>query len=125
MTQNEAIKQLQELIPIYHANKLELDSYKKLTDKDNKKIKELMLGNDINEVIAGDVKATLSISCKYDFIEDKLLDTLKQLGITDVIETKEIVNMDALESAIYNGRLSAAVLDTCREKKETVTLRVK
>lgn len=121
----QAKARLAELIPSYHLNKKEMDSYKKLVDQDNKEIKQLMLSNNIPEIVVEGIKATVSVSEKWDFVEDRLLAKLKELNVEGVIQTKEYVDMDALESAIYNGKISAADLNTCREKKETVTLRTK
>lgn len=126
MTNKEvATQKLQELIPIYSANKSEMDSYKKLVERDNKEIKQLMLDNGITEINVNGIKATVTIAEKYDFVEDRLLTKLKELGVKGVIKTRKYVDMDALESAIYNGQVSAAELNSCRDKKETVTLRVK
>lgn len=123
----EAVETLDTLIPDYAEHKAELDKYKKLSDAENKKIKELMVDN---VYIVGGYKATKSIATKESINEEKLLDVLKQYDISygaGIIKTKEYVDMDALESAIYRGDVDKDILmeiDKCRESKETITLRV-
>lgn len=120
------IESLDELIPQYAENKGILDDYKKICDDENKKIKELM---DEGSYEAGGWKATKIVQQRESMNEDKLLDVIKyavapELGL---IKTKEYVDMDALESAIYKGIIGPEVLisiDKCRESKEVVTLRI-
>ena len=119
-----AEEKLQELIPHYQLNKSEMDSYKKVVDKDSKEIKMIMLESQLPEFIVGDIKATCSVSEREDFIEEALIEKLKEMNVKNVIKTKEYVDMDALENAIYNGELNAAELASCQTKKEVVTLRV-
>ena len=116
---------LQDLITRYYHNKTEADSYKKIAEKDNAAIKELMLEANLPEVITPDgLKATCSISEKESFVEDALIDKIKSLGVTGIIKKKEYVDMEALENAIYHGQLNAAELASCQEKKQVITLRV-
>ena len=126
------INNLDTLIPAYAENKAMLDDYKKICDKENKQIKELM---DEGSYEAGGYKATKSVQVRESMNEDKLLEILKDLDDnydidcygTNLIKTKEYVDMDVLESLIYKGKLSNEVLmdiDKCRESKEVVTLRI-
>jgi hypothetical protein len=117
-------EKLEQLIPHYQLNKSEMDSYKKIVDRDNKEIKEIMLSSQLAEFIVGDIKATCSVSERESFIEEALIEKLKEMKVDGVIKMKEYVDMDALENAIYNGELNAAELASCQEKKEVVTLRV-
>ena len=118
-------EKLQELITHYYVNKVEADSYKKIVDKDNAAIKEIMLEEQLSEMTTNDgLKATCSISEKESFVEDALIDKIKSLGVKGIIKKKEYVDMEALENAIYHGELNAAELASCQEKKQVVTLRV-
>ena len=117
-------EKLSQLLPVYEANKSKMDSYKKLVDKDNKEIKSIMLGAGLKEFIAGNIKATCSVSEREDFIEEALIAKLKEMKVPGVVKKKEYVDMDALENAIYNGKIDAAALANCQTKKEVVTLRV-
>jgi hypothetical protein len=117
---------LDNLIPQYAENKAMLDDYKKICDKENKQIKELMT-DDTYE--AGGYKATKSVSVRETMNEDKLLELLIAKGYKDtkVIKQKYYVDMDTLESAIYSGQIPKEDLleiDKCRESKEVVTLRI-
>ena len=117
---------LDTLIPQYAENKSMLDDYKKICDNENKQIKELM---DEGSYEAGGYKATKTISTRDSINEDKLLDVLIRAGFknTPIIRTKEYVDMDALESALYKGQIEEDILmeiDKCRESKEVVTLRI-
>lgn len=116
---------LDNLIPQYAENKGILDDYKKICDDENKQIKELM---DEGSYEAGGWKATKIVQQRESMNEDKLLDVLRHYTFgADVIKSKPYVDMDALESLIYKGKLSKEVLmeiDKCRESKEVVTLRI-
>lgn len=117
---------LDNLIPQYAENKSILDDYKKICDKENKQIKELMT-DDTYE--AGGYKATKSVQVRESMNEDKLLELLIDKGYKDtkVIKQKYYVDMDALESAIYSGQIpkeDLLAIDKCRESKEVVTLRI-
>ena len=82
---------------------------------------------------AGGYVAKVSISQRESFEEDALiakLKTLKESGnvtaaqLRKLIKKKEYVDMDELESAIYNNKLDAAELETCQVIKEVVSLRI-
>ena len=117
-------EKLSQLLPVYEANKSEMDSYKKLVDKDNKEIKSIMLGAGLREFAVDDIKASCSVSEREDFIEEALIAKLKEMKVPGIVKKKEYVDMDALENAIYNGKIDAAALANCQTKKEVVTLRV-
>jgi hypothetical protein len=117
-------EKLSQLLPVYEANKSKMDSYKKLVDKDNKEIKSIMLGAGLREFVVDDIKASCSVSEREDFIEEALIAKLKEMKVRGIVKKKEYVDMDALENAIYNGKIDAAVLADCQTKKEVVTLKV-
>lgn len=119
-----AEERLTELLPIYHMQKSEMDSIKKVIDKENAEIKTLMRESNLPEFVAGDIKATCSVSERQDFIEEALIEKLKDMKVRGIIKKKEYVDMDALENAIYNGKVDAAALASCQTIKEVVTLRV-
>ena len=122
--EKRAEERLTELLPIYHMQKSEMDSIKKVVDKENAEIKTLMRASNLSEFVAGDIKATCSISERQDFIEEALIEKLKDMKVRGIIKKKEYVDMDALENAIYNGKVDAAALASCQTTKEVVTLRV-
>lgn len=117
---------LDTLIPQYAENKSMLDDYKKICDDENKQIKDMM---EEGSYEAGGWKATKTISTRETMNEDKLLDVAKKNSyyLSDIIKTKEYIDMDKLESLLYKGNISKDVLleiDKCRESKEVVTLRI-
>lgn len=128
------MENLNELIPQYASNKAELDSYKKICDKENAQIKEIMLSEKLDICEAGGYKATCTVSVRESMNEEKLLEIyhknealiwkLQDLG---VIKTKEYVDFDMLEKAIYDEIIPKEMLlemDKAKESKEVVTLRV-
>ena len=122
--EKRAKERLTELLPIYYTQKSEMDSIKKVVDEENTEIKALMRESNLSEFVAGDIKATCSDSERQDFIEEALISKLKEMKVPGIVKKKEYVDMDALENAIYNGKIDAAALADCQTKKEVVTLRV-
>lgn len=125
-TVNELL--LDELIPIYADNKSKADTYKKLCDAQNSKIKELMtnLNQDVWE--SDGYKATCSVSTRETINEEMLLEILKTNGECEgIIKTKEYVDFDALESAIYKNLIPEDIIlqmDKAKESKQVTTLRI-
>jgi len=116
--------ELLTLIPEFYANKTQADVFSKKASTLNGQIKEIMTSEDITSFTAGDLKASCSTSLRESFNEEKLLEKLKKLKIRGIIKKREYVDMEALESAIYHGRLDAATLSDCREVSYVTTLRV-
>ena len=76
---------------------------------------------------AGNYVATYSISHRDTMNEEKLLQIAHKYGIIEIVRTKEYIDFDALEKAIYKGRISSNVLlemESAKESKEVVTLKV-
>lgn len=119
------IQKLNHIIPVYFDNKTKMDSYKKSVDADNKAIKEIMKEEALPEFVVDGIKASYSVSTREEFIEEALIEKIKLLKKSKgVIKKKEYVDMDALENAIYNGKINAIDLASCQTKKEVVTLRI-
>lgn len=123
-------KELEQLIQQYALNKNELDSYEKLCKSENEEIKQRMVEEDLTEAVAGDYVAKYIVQRRESINEAKLLVMLKQLPETEIegiIKTREYVDFDTLESAIYNGRLPnefVAQMGALREVKEVPTLKI-
>lgn len=115
---------LEELIDRYGRLKAEMDSYKKEVDGDNAEIKKLMTEENIENAKGMDYKATCKTIVSESFNEPKLLAKLKEMKIEGCIKTREYVDMEELESAIYNGEISATDIADCKEVKETLRLTV-
>lgn len=119
---------LDELIPAYAFNKDELDSYKKICDEENNKIKSLMMDAKCDNYTAGGFVAKKIIQHKESMNEDKLLAVLKQFNIP-CTKTVEVVDMDALESYLYKNTDNlpagfAEKLAACKTTTDVVQLRV-
>lgn len=121
---------LKELVKSYGEMKQIVDDYKKPIEEANKEIKSIMSERGLSNFESGGFKAKYSVSVSEDFDETKLIDVikdtlepgeLKQLGI---IKTKEYVDMEVLENAIYNGIIPASKLQSCKTRKETPRLTI-
>ena len=121
------LSDLDELIPQYAQNKSEMESYKKIWDKENAQIKAVMKSFAVQTYQAGGYKASYSVSKRESMNEEMLLEIAHMHGIPEIVKTKEYIDYDALEHAIYNGQISDEVLmemDKAKEVKEVVTLRI-
>ena len=118
---------LNTLIPVYYDDKQNLDFYKKQCDAGNAKIKELMAEQKITDFEVDGITAKYIIQKKESMDEDKLLILLKERGYENVIRTKEYVDMDALEDALYHDTIdkdTIVEMDKCKSVKEVIQLRV-
>ena len=121
------LSDLDNLIPRYAENKSELDGYKKICDKENAQIKAIMKDFVVDKYEAGGYKASYSVSTRESMNEEMLLSIAHIYGIPEIVKTKEYIDFDALEKAIYDGKISKEILlemDRAKEVKEVVTLRV-
>lgn len=121
---------LDELVLDYGTNKDSLDEFKKLCDMENNKIKEIMRDNGIDKHTSGQYTVSYSVTQKEVIDEDSMLDYLKKHidPSSGVIKTKEYIDADALENAIYKKELSDDViagLSQFSTIKETEVLRLK
>ena len=122
----EPEKSLDELVKSYYTNKLELDDYKKLCDKENAQIKSKMDEMKRETFEVDDLTAKITVRKTESFNEEKLLDVVKKYHI-NCVRTREYVDMDALESEIYTGEVPKDVLlelNACKEIKETKALTI-
>lgn len=120
---------LEELIPLYASEKSEMDTLKKGVELKNTQIKDLMLKDKLDKVEAGGYQATCNVTERETLNVDKLLIILQNhnVNIEGLIKTKEYVDTDVLEDALYKDMIPEEVIvemDSCREVKEVVTLRV-
>ena len=133
----EAVKQLPKagkrdlrvLVDSYIKNKDIEKKYKDLASAENTEIKAVMQELKLDKYEANTGSVTLSERVTEDFVEDKLIEFLKGRGIADgIVKSKEYVDFDALESAIYHEKISGDNLKDmaeCKEKKVTQVLRIK
>lgn len=119
------------LIISYANTKEEADAIKKVVDRYNKDIKEEFKNRDITEFVAGDVRASVTYSPREDFNELQAIEILKKELAKDpsvlqqVVRTKEYIDQDAFETAVYNRQIDAAILaPAITPKAPMVTLRL-
>lgn len=128
--QLDVYKELGELIETYGMNKSEFDSYKKLCDDENKQIKQMMKDESLKNYESEHYKASYSISERTSFDEDKMIRVIRSYNIPGslgIVKTREYIDEDALESAIYNGLIPDDVMDKikeCMTVKEVETIRL-
>lgn len=125
--ETEEVLTLDELIPVYAENKADLDKIKKVCEAQNADIKRQLEEMGEDEYTAGGYVVKRTVSTRESMNEERLLEMMKKHKIPGVIKTKEYVDMDALESYLYSSILFddvAADLDSCREVKEVVQLRI-
>lgn len=122
------LNDLDTLIPQYAQNKSEMDSYKKLCDKENAQIKSIMKDLALQFYEAGDYRANCSVSKRETLNEEKLLELAKNnVSLSSCIKTKEYIDFDVLEKLLYDEMVPPAVIaemDKAKEVKEVVTLRI-
>ena len=124
---------LTHLIDSFGPSNDNLKELKKKCDAENKEIKEIMAEEKLDHFSTGDYSASYTIKRTTKVNEDKLLyllqtvdgDNFRKLGI---IQTKEYIDSDALETAVFNGLFDADMLrkiQECSAVVETPTLTVK
>ena len=125
------MNELDRLIPEYYEDKEHLDGYKKICDESSARIKQLMQAENLDKyevdyehITNSKLYATMSISQRKTMNEDALLARVKELGRQDLIRTKEYVDYDLLEKALYAGDIQESDISGCMNVKEVCTLRV-
>lgn len=121
------INKLKELIKQYALNKYELDAYDKLCKQENAEIKTIMEELGTSEVDVDNYVAKRVVQKRENMNEEMLLNIAHLYGIPEIVKTKEYIDYDALENAIYTGKLSKEIIleiNKARETKEVVTLRI-
>lgn len=114
-----------EVIDYYGEAKKTTDNAKKESDKLNKKLKIMFKDMNIEDAQGEKYKATFSISERTSFNDEKLIALVKKYPKLDLIKTREYVDMDALEAAIYNGSINPVELSPCEVITKVETLRIK
>lgn len=101
-----------------------VDEYAKLNEsakqaeKLKKEIKEYLAQANITSLEGKEYKVWTTTRTTTSFDEEKLIDLLKSYDI-DAIRTKEYVDEDLLENAIYNGQVPTEVVEAIRKLEKT------
>ena len=121
------LEKLDKLVPQYAQTKQQADTYKKQSDKENAEIKSIMTSLALQHYEAGGYKVVRSVHKRESINEEQLIEIAHKYNIPDVIKTKEYIDFDALEKAIYDGNISQDVLlemDKAKDVKHVVQLRI-
>lgn len=123
---------LDEKVPRLGAIKLQRKSYEDEEKPLVASVKSIMLENDLKSFeTAGGWKATLTTSTKETMDEEEAIQILKEELASEpalletVIKTREYIDQDALERAVYSKQIDGAMLATAiKEGQPTHTLKV-
>lgn len=117
---------LDYLIYRYYEEKQNLEEAKKVVDGYNAEIKDIMTDRDFETYKTQDGVFTAKkiVQNRESFNEPKIIEKLKELGITTPVKTVEVIDYDELENVIYNGKLDASALAEFKDVKQVVTLKV-
>ena len=129
------MQKLEELIPVFARAKATADEYKKTADEQNKKIKSVIkeISDDSQTLEIAGYRVDFQKQERTSMNEERVLesfDTCKKIKLAKelgIIKTKEYIDYDALENAIYNGKLSEkllVMLQDCEEVKIVEVLKV-
>lgn len=121
-------RKLDGLINKYGDVKSKLADLKKEESNLNQTIKSLMIADDLKEVSTDTYKVVYQERTSESLDEDKVIDILKKNNVKGIVKTKQYVDEDALEQAIYNGKLDADIIkqiSNAKITKTTVALMVK
>ena len=129
ITKTEGNEKLANLVTDYIYNKDREKEFKDAASAENTEIKAIMNEFKLTSFDTDSGSVTLSERVTEDFIEDKLIDFLKTRNLaSDIVKTKEYVDFDALESAIYHEKIAGddlKAMSSCKEVKTTQVLRIK
>lgn len=113
---------LSNLIESYGGYKKELDMYTKLCNETNSRIKDIMRELHTTGAESDTYKVTYSKVEKSSVNEDGLLSYLQKSNIpTGIIKTKEYIDFDELENAIYNGEINTDIVKGIKAYTKTTT----
>ena len=113
-------------IESYGASKNKLNEYKAECDDLNEKIKNIMKERVIDHYESDGYRVKYIPRTTEKLNEDKLL-TVAQKYNLDIIEQKPVVNINKLESMLYNNEIPNDVIDKiaeCKESKTTYALTI-
>lgn len=122
------MEKLETLINEFAQTKRTADILKKKADDLNKQIKDEMVALGLDSYDTDLFSVTYSVSKRETLNEDKLLDVAHRFNLKKIIKKKEYVDINILESELYNNKISDEVVQEiakCKQTKEIPTLRVK
>ena len=122
---DEQKRELADTIDTYFTSNNYKNQYTKESKPLGDQIKKLLAGYDMTEFRTEHVIATITESKSETMNESKLFQICKALNIRGLIKKREYVDLQTLETAIYEGKVDANLLNDAKEITITKKLNVK
>jgi hypothetical protein len=120
---------LQDVVLQYQGAKKQEGSIKKVVTDLGGIIKQELQNRDITEFIAGDIRASITITPNQDVNELQAIEILRKAltpeQFSKVVKTREYIDDDEFEKLVYANEVDAEILQPAvTPKAPTVTLRL-
>ena len=120
---------LRALVWSYQDAKKEESVVKKLIAEKGATIKQELQNRDVTEFIAGDIRASITITPNQDVNELQAIEILRKAltpeQFSKVVKTREYIDDDEFEKLVYAHEIDAEILQPAvTPKAPTVTLRL-
>lgn len=120
---------LHDIVLSYNDAKKQEGSIKKIVTDLGSAIKQELQNRDVTEFIAGDVRASITVTPNQDVNELQAIEILRKAltpeQFAEVVKTKEYIDDDAFEKLVYANEVDAEILmPAVTPKAPTVTLRL-
>ena len=127
--QKMADSELRDIVLGYNSAKADEKDIKKRVTTLGDCIKQELQNRDVTEFIAGDVRASITITPNQDVNELQAIEILRKSLTPDqfskVVKTKEYIDDDEFEKLVYAHEVDAEILlPAVTPKAPTVTLRL-
>ena len=131
--EQEQEKKLISLVNTFAENKEDMNHLKEVCDRQNAEIKEIMNAENISKFSTDEFTASYTVKQTTKVNDEKVLMVLLQTNAEifrelGIIKSKEYVDSEALENAIYNSLIDKELLakiKDCSTTTATPTLTVK
>ena len=120
---------LQDVVLQYQGAKKQESSIKKVVTDLGATIKQELQNRDVTEFIAGDVRASITITPNQDVNELQAIEILRKAltpeQFSKVVKTREYIDDDEFEKLVYAHEVEADILmPAVTPKAPTITLRL-
>lgn len=122
-------EELASIVSSYHDAKEVEKKVKKDVSEFGSKIKEELQNRNITEFVAGDIRATITVTENSEVNELQAIEILRKALTPDqfakVVKTREYIDDDEMEKLVYAHEVDAEILaPAVTPKAPTVTLRL-
>lgn len=120
---------LQDVVLQYQGAKKQESSIKKVVTDLGGIIKQELQNRDVTEFIAGDVRASITVTPNQEVNELQAIEILRKaltpVQFSKVVKTREYIDDDEFEKLVYANEVDAEILQPAvTPKAPTVTLRL-